>query len=53
VTKVVKIILVFFNKTGEINDFLTKSIKKPSKRGFFYAFTLKYYTSVAADSRTI
>jgi hypothetical protein len=38
VTKVVKIILVFFNKSGQKNDFLTKNIKKPSKRGLFCVF---------------
>jgi len=35
VTKVVKIILVFFNKMAKNNHFLLKNRKKPSKRGFF------------------
>ncbi len=53
VTKVVKIILVFFNKTRQKNDFLSKNTKKPSKRGLFCVFGVKNYTSVATDSNTI
>jgi hypothetical protein len=52
-TKLVKIILVFFNKTPKKGDFLAKNTKKPSKRGLFLCFLVKNYASAAVDSNTI